>query len=190
MNEKIEFDYFMKLFRLKFNEKAYLIGMEKMDKETFYECLSLGDLYATFPLNEERLSIYEEILLEICKRYMQLTNAFIENSDNPYLLVNQILNTITDNPYRNSFIWFINMFFRDNMYFLGRGTPLLMYSLGSLETKQFEITLDANYQIRKCEAINMNKVEEAKTMMRILSLEKNNQIGPIQNVEYIYRKDI
>lgn len=190
MEQNVKFNYFMNLFRKKFNDRAEKIGFEKLNREDFLDCLQMGDLYATFPLNKERLSIYEEVLPDICKTYMLLTDTFIENTEDAFGLVKQILDTMTDNPYKDSFLWFISMFFKTNLYVLGKGDPLLFYTLGSSKNSQFQVTLDRNYQIRTCEAINMDKVEEAKTMVRILTLEKNNQIGPVSNVNYIYRKDI
>ena len=79
--------------------------------------------------------------------------------------------------------------FQDYFAALKRGAPILFSSEEDINPS-FQVTLDSNYQMTQFEAINMDLVEQNKIILRILTLEKNNQIGPVPNVEYIYRKDI
>ena len=58
------------------------------------------------------------------------------------------------------------------------------------EELYFEITLNSRYKLNQFEAVNMDMIEENKIITNFLKLELKNQIGPINKVKYIIRKDI
>lgn len=65
-----------------------------------------------------------------------------------------------------------------------------MSSEDSYSLSSFQITLDSSNLIIGFDATNMNLLEQAKIMSKIVSMESSQQIGPIPKVLYRIRKDI
>ncbi len=189
MNEKIEHNYFYLSFR-----REYLNILKEAQRNKIQDKEQENEWYDSFtmyvPTKEEQISIFDKCLFEICIHYISLSNSNIIVLPNHSMeLLNLILEEMQFNPYQESFLMSLQYIFQDYFAALKRGAPLLVLNEEDINPS-FQVTLDSNYQMTQFEAINMNLVEQNKVILRILTLEKNNQMGPVPNVEYIYRKDI
>lgn len=189
MNEEIEHNYFYLNFR-----REYLNILKEVQRNKIQDNEYENEWYESFimyvPTKEEQISIFDKGLFETCINYISLSKSnIIVLPNNSIELLDLILENIQCNPYQKSFLMSLQYIFQDYFAALKRGAPILFSSEEDINPS-FQVTLDSNYQMTQFEAINMDLVEQNKIILRILTLEKNNQIGPVPNVEYIYRKDI
>lgn len=103
--------------------------------------------------------------------------------------VSLILANKEENSYQESFLLSLQFIVQDYLQVLKKRRPMLFSSdYGTKST--FQVTLDSQCQICQFDAQNMDLLEQDKTMLNILFLEKKKQIGPIPKVSYLYRKNI
>ena len=188
MTKKIDFNYFYLRF-ISYYERLlenYIFQVWNKDTEKvdeYIEAKEIGRVYFTFGMSkDERLLFMENGLMEMCKHYASLLQISDVNPQ-PFDFLRHLLEIKTKSPYQESFLFFIQFFCRDYLEVLGKGCPQLMKSC-SLE-KEYQIAFSEEGKILSCEALNMNRVEEAQTILRVLTMEKNQIQGPIQNVRYI-----
>lgn len=188
--EKPKFNYFYEMFKEEFRKKIIFLEMNRLSEEE-YELINIFDIYVSNSLaKEERLFYFDQSLFEICTNYISLSNSSITVlPNNSFELLQLIFENMENNPYQESFLQSLQFIFQDYFKLLNKGYPML-FSSETNSIPNLQITFDSNYKITQFESENMDLLEQDKTMMRILLLEKNNQIGPIPNVKYIYRNDI
>lgn len=178
------------MFKEEYRKLASEILKSRLGEDTL-EIMELFDVYLNPELTrEESLLYFDNSLFEVCTNYISLSNSSIMVlPNNSFELLQLIFENMENNPYQESFLQSVQFIFRDYFKLLNKGYPMLFSSeINSIPNLQ--ITFDFNYKIIQFYAENMDLLEQDKTMMRILSLEKNNQIGPVPNVKYIYRNDI
>ncbi len=94
-------------------------------------------------------------------------------------------------PYTVSFLQSLDFVMQDYFNALKRGDITLRASQDpEIQGKYLQITLDAYNQMIECEAVNMDMTESTETLLRVLKLEKENKIGPVENVVHRFRKDV
>lgn len=140
---------------------------------------------------EERLSIYDETVYDICMTYLSLSKSSIDVLPTTTLeLLDMILSeAMFDNPYRESFLLSLQFIYQEYFEALGKGSPTLMSSFEKDKQPSLEITLDSRNQITQFDSTNMDSLEQTKTMTKILSLERERKLGPIPNVTFQIRRD-
>lgn len=190
-NKQIPFNYFYQMFQEKFRKKVFEFELNKIG-----DCANaINEIFdidvATDISNNECINIYDEILYEICCDYMTLSNSSIDIfPSNSFEFVNLILDTIEENPYKDSFLLSLQFIYQDYFDCLGKGRPMLMSSDNSRSISSLQITLDSHYKIVNFDATNMDMIEQNKIMTKILVMEKQQQIGPIPKVLTHIRNDI
>lgn len=189
--EEIPFNYFYHLFQEKNRKKVrkYYENNPICDTELF----EIFDIYNTPLLPQEvRIKFFEEALYDICVAYVPLAKSeLIIYPKTSLEFVDLILNTMDENPYQRSFLRSLQFIYQDYLDTLKKGMPMLSTLPDNpLEEKNFLITLDSKYQITEFETINMDLIEQVRTMTQIVLHLKNNQMGPIPYVKTRYRKDI
>lgn len=182
---KIPFNYFYNNFRKKFYD--YITGIKSSrltqnDDEHFNQFI---------PTNEEKYEIYKSLLYEMCCDYVTYSGSSIEVYPvDVYEFVDVILNSMFENDYKESFLMSLQFIYKDIIECLGLGEPML----GCCETEDgnqyFQIIMDSKYSILDFEANNLDLLEQAKIINKIVIMESNKQIGPHPYVLYRYRKDI
>ena len=110
--------------------------------------------------------------------------------NNSLEFVTEILNEIEENPYQKSFLASLQFIFQDYFECLEIGRPILFSSEEDSNDSYMEMVLDSQYKITQFETMNMDLLEQTKTMTKVLILESHRQLGPISKVKYYYRKDI
>lgn len=190
--EKMQFNYFYKMFQKEFQKLAVEKERTKPEYEEYYEELFLifDEIYSPRLTSKEKIELMDKSLFEVCTNYVSLSNVNIEVfPTTSFEFVSLILENREDNSYQESFLLSLQFIVQDYLQVLKKGRPMLFSSdYGTKST--FQITLDSQYQICQFDAQNMDLLEGDKTMLNILSLEKKGQIGPIPKVSYLYRKDI
>lgn len=188
--ENPKFNYFYEMFKKEFRNNASELLKSRLSDDVL-EIIELFDVYLNPELTkEESLQYFDKSLFEVCSNYISLSNSSITIlPNNSFELLNLILENIENNFYQNSFLLSLQFIFQDYFKLLDKGYPMLFTTEIDI-IPSLQITFDSNYKMTQFDALNMELIEQDKTMLRILSLEKNNQFGPIPNVEYIYRKDI
>lgn len=189
--EEVHFRFFYDKFRELFREKAYKIKATRVSEHSddpFEDLDNIFDIYWTPTISpEERIRIFDEILFDICVNYVSLANMDLgDYPKSSFAFLDLILNNAQKNKYLESFLLSIQFIFKDYFNFLGKGDPLLRGSEEECEPV-LEITLDEQNKIEQFEAINMNLLEENKAILRVLTLEKANKIGPVEQVTYHYK---
>lgn len=189
-NDQIPFNYFYELLK-QINRKKI---KEYYEKESEYdeELWKYFDIYNTPTIkNEKRIQFLEESLFEICTIYIPLANSkMMIYPNNPYEFIDWILKSMEKNPYRKSFLQSIQFIYQDFFETLEKGRPMLFSSKDSLQEKKFQITLDSCYQITEFESINLNLIEQALIMNKLVLQMKKEELGPVPYVRMRYRKDI
>lgn len=188
---QIPFNYFYLLFKKIFQKEILELERKKIGKNADILSDIFGFYYTESLPKEEKLSIYNKALFEVCTNYVALSNADIDIFPADTLeFVNVILDTIHKNPYRESFLMSLQFIYQDYLECLGKGAPILMITQDPELLSSLKITLDSNYHITEFNAINMEMEEQDKIMTKIISMEKNNKIGPIPKTTFRFRKDI
>lgn len=185
----VPFNYFYNIFQNEFRRLS--LEKERMRIGNTADQLSdIFDFYTSLAMSkEEKISIYNQILYDICINYVSISNSSIYVfPKEPLELIDLILNKIHENPYRESFLMSLQFIYQDYFNCLGKGSPTLMSSNDSSENQSFQITLDYCNKISEFDSTNMDLVEQDKTMNKILFMELNNQVGPIPKVLYRIRK--
>lgn len=184
---EIPFNYFYKIFNDE-NRKAYFELKQKRISETSED---LDNIFDSLLLKEEMLSIYNKTLYNICTNYVSISNSSIDIFSKDTLeFVDLILDTMHDNPYKESFLTSLQFIYQNYFDCLGKGCPILMSSENNEIESSFLVTLDSHNEITQFEAINMEFIEQDKTMTKLLTMEINKQQGPLPKVLYYIRKDI
>ncbi len=139
----------------------------------------------------EILQLYENSLFQVCVNYLSLADSSMNILPNNSLeFVTEILNEIEENPYQKSFLASLQFIFQDYFECLEIGRPILFSSEEDSNDSYMEMVLDSQYKITQFETMNMDLLEQTKTMTKVLILESHRQLGPISKVKYYYRKDI
>lgn len=204
-NKKVHLNYFQMIFRREFNILGESFIVKKFGFIVLNELIRNSDVYATFPFYKKRIELYNTALVLMGKEYCKLTKTEIEHPElwNTFSYIEQILKTISDViypkeipnnkkvSYQESFLWALEMICKDYFFFLENGDITLSSSEDKqIEEKYLKVVLNADNKMVECEAINMDMLESSETLLHILKLEKDGKIGPVPNVNYIYRKDI
>jgi len=204
MEEKVRFDYFFQCFRKAFNGLGENSIEKHFGRDAMAKLTRDYDIYAIFPLGEKRIELFDFALVLMGSEYCKLTNTEIEPKiGEPFVYIEEILGTISkpiypsklpDNKkvsYQESFLYSLEMICKDYFLFLEKGKVTLSSSLNpEFHDKYLQITLDAYNQMIECEAVNMDMTESTETLLRVLKLEKENKIGPVENVVHRFRKDV
>jgi len=151
------------------------------------------DFYSSIILTEEdKISICNKVLFDVCCEYVTLANASIDVYPNNSLeFVNLILDTMEENSYKESFLLSIQFIYQNYFDYLGKGYPTLVSPAENISRPSiFQITLDSNHQILQFETINMDLIEQGKIMTKLVSMETRKEIGPLPKVLSFIRKDI
>ena len=188
---QISFNYFYQEFQDKYRQEILKIKQTRISQAED-ELDDIFPLFMTEPISKtEMLVTYNKILYDICIDYVTLSDASINVFPKDTLeFVDLILDTIYENPYKESFLISLQFIYQNYFDCLEKGCPVLMSSEDPNSPSSLEITLDSHYQITQFDATNMDLVEQDKIMTKILSMEINKQIGPIPKVLYHIRKDI
>ncbi len=191
MKDEISFRYFYEMFKEEFRKNVAKLEMERIGKEEYDDLSEIFDMYITASLTkEERISIYDQILFEVCASYVSLSEADITiYPKNSFEFLQLILNNMHKNPYKESFLLSMQFIFQDYFKYLEKGCPML-FSSSENGSPNLQITLDSQNKIAQFDSVDMDLEEQDTTMLGVLMLEKNHQIGPVPNVKYRYRKDI
>lgn len=188
---KVKDDYFYTMF-----QDIVRNGIIELERsrvgDNVYDLSEIFDFYTYNQISkEEKLELYNKGLFEICSNYVSLSDYLIDvHANNSLEFVDLILETIHENPYKESFLMSLEFIYRDYLETLGKGFPILMSYETEKEDSYFKITLNSQYKLNQFESVNMDILQEDKIITNILKLELNNQIGPINKVKYIIRKDI
>jgi len=189
-NEKIIFRYFYDMFQDIVRKEIIELERTKIG-DAAYDLSEIFDFYTNTQISkEEKLDLYNKGLFEICSNYVSLSDSSIDVPNNSIEFVDLILDNIHENPYKESFLMSLQFIYRDYLGTLEKGVPTLMSSEIEKEESYFKIILDSRSQILDFDAVNMDMIEQNKIITNILKLELKNQIGPINKVKYIIRKDI
>lgn len=192
MEEEVEFNYFHRMFRQEYQKilsdnmkNKIAVEEDEMEQELF---LMFPDQYST---KEEKLDAYDRSLFHVCTNYISLSNSNMDVfPNNPFEFVVDILEEIEYNPYKYSFLTSLQFIYQEYLHCLEVGSPILGCSGEDSLESYMKITLDSRYQISQFDCINMDLLEQTKTMTEFVIMQKNKQIGPLPKVKYHYRKDI
>lgn len=188
-SNQIIFNYFYQLFTQKLNQKMLEIKNKRIYENN--DEVDMFDLLFTPITKEEKLTIYNEALFDICSDYVTLSGSCIDVYPKNILeFVDLILNTIHENPYKESFLFSLQFIYQAYFECLEVGYPTLMYSADDNSIPYLKVTLDSRYQIMDFDAVNLDTLEQNKLVTKFLMMEMNNQIGPIPQIVYHLRKDI
>lgn len=194
MEEEIELNYFHKIYRNKYQELIQQTIKERIMSQEKYE----QELFLMFPLayatQDEKLEASNKSLYFTCLSYLSLSNSNINASSNSFKLLNDILNELEINPYRDlkykySFLTSIQFICQNYLDNLDIGFPILFNSYNNLEESYMNILLDSRYKIYKFDCLNMNLLKQTKTMVKVVLMLYNHQIGSMQNTKFVYSKD-
>lgn len=114
----------------------------------------------------------------------------MEKPNNSFEFVTMILDEIEENPYKQSLLKSLQFIYQDYLFILDMGSPTLRSLSDDLQDSYMEVTFDSQYKISDFETVNMNLLEQTKTMTKFFIMQSNQQEGPLQKVKYRYRKDI
>lgn len=190
-SNQIPFNYFYQIFKNEYRQIILKKERDKIGKIADY-LNEIFDFYGSISLGKnDQLSIYNQILFDICANYISLSNSLIDvYPANTLEFVELILNTIQENPYKESFLLSLQFIYQDYLACLGKGSPILMSSEDSNSLASFQITLNSSNQIVDFDAVNMDLIDQDKVMTKIIAMESNQQLGPIPQVRYRLRKDV
>lgn len=185
---EIEFNYFYKMFREEYRKNIVKTRREKQLNDCNDGLLEILTMTYT---KGEILQLYENSLFQVCVNYLSLADSSMNILPNNSLeFVTEILNEIEENPYQKSFLASLQFIFQDYFECLEIGRPILFSSEEDSNDSYMEMVLDSQYKITQFETMNMDLLEQTKTMTKVLILESHRQLGPISKVKYYYRKDI
>lgn len=192
MEEEVEFNYFHQMFRKENQKKFWNIIRNKISSQ---EDEMEQELMLIFPeqyLNkEEKLEVYDRSLFHVCANYIKLSDSKMDVSpNNTFEFVLDILDEIDYNPYEYSFLMSLQFIYQEYLTCLEVGRPILGNPDKDFAEQYMEITLDSRYQISQFDCINMDLLEQTKTMTEFVRMQKNQELGPQQKVKYRYRNDI
>lgn len=187
--QEIEFNYFYKMFIEEYRKNIIKVGRERGLYDWNYGLLEI--LTMDTLSKDEILQLYENSLFQVCANYLSLANSSMNILPNNSLeFVTEILNEIEENPYQKSFLTSLQFVFQDYFACLEIGCPMLFSSEEDIKDSYMEIVLDSQYKIVQFETVNMNLLEQTKTMAKVLVSQNYRQLGPISKVKCYYRKDI
>lgn len=185
MEQNIPFNYFYIIFKTKYKKEWLEIQKQRISENNKQSGITIG------VTKTQQLSIYNKLLLEICSDYVSLSNAPIDIfPSDAFEFVNLILETMQENPYKESFLESLPYIYQDYLECLEKGFPMLFWSKNSAEISYLQVTLDSNYQIIQFDSINIDEYEQDKIMNKFVAMESKNQIGPHEKVRIHVRKDI
>lgn len=212
MEEEIPFNYFHQLFLRNIQKMKVEKAKSQISQDDEIDIVELL-LFTKFS-KEEMLAIFNEILLNICEGYMTPSNSESNILPNdPFEFINLILNTEEENPYRDSFLKSLPHIYQEYFACLGIGVPILMGSFDKdedtvlIESSDkdevsalienpikgkipcFTIHLNHQYQIQDFYIENIELLEQAKIMTKIVSMEVKGQIGPVPKVRILIKPD-
>lgn len=182
--EKIPFNYFYQMFIKEYNKI-----FEQKEKNKIGDIVDIAewlDEFFTWDQDRnEKISICQQALYRICEAYVTLADADIKVYPKDHLeFVNQILETIHENSYRESFLMSLQCIYTDYLYNLGKGNASLESSRDEEIPPTLEITLNKYNKIITFEGINMSPLEEDKLLTKFIAMEEKNLQGPLQKVHY------
>lgn len=192
MQEEIEFNYFHQMFRKENQKKFWNIIRNKISSQ---EDEMEQELMLIFPeqyLNkEEKLEVYDRSLFHVCANYIRLSDSKMDvSTNNTFEFVLDILDEIEYNPYKYSFLVSLQFIYQEYLDTLAVGRPSLFQHTKDIQESYMEIMMDSLYQILQFDCINMNLLDQTKTMTKFVMMQKNQELGPLHKVKYHYRKDI
>lgn len=182
MENEVFFNYFYRMFNEKMKNKYqefYQKRIERIKNNSI--SISIEDL----------IEFYNNVLFEVCINYIQLANPKIDViPNNIFEVIYQILDTINENEYKESFLTSLQFIYQDYLNNIGRGYPILMKSNDCTYNPRLEITVDSEDKLIQLESVNMNIIEEDILMTKLMEMEVNHKQGPLPKVLYRIRKDI
>lgn len=185
MDQNIPFNYFYIIFKTNYKKEWLETQKQRISENNKQTGITIGVTKA------QQLSIYNKLLLEICSDYVSLSNAPIDIfPSDVFEFVNLVLETMHENPYKESFLESLQFIYQDYLECLEKGFPLLFSSETEEEISYMEVTLDSAYHIMQFDSINMDVFEQDKIMNKFVAMESKNQIGPHEKVRIHVRKDI
>lgn len=185
MEKNINHSYFYQMYLRKFNEKLLEESKTKIGSSDIYEYLN------GLP-KEEKLLIFDEILFDICDNYISLSNSdiYIYPNDS-FCLLNQILDNMHDNIYKESFLFSLQIILGECFCHLDLAkSGLTSSSKISSNDSGLKIVYDKFNKIIEIENNDNDLIKGLKMLLNILSMERENKIGPFPEVKLIYRKDV
>ncbi len=179
--EEIPFNYFHKLFINKCKE----IQLEE-EKNKIGDLAKWMDSFLLFSTErKELIPIYEKALYRICEDYVSLSNANVNvYPKETKEFIKLILETIDENPYKESYLISLQFIYCDYINILGQGAPILKSCKKEEVIPNLEITLDQDNKITDFEGINIDLLEENKIMTEFIFMQKNGVQGPLQKIHY------
>ncbi len=190
MEEKAIFNFFDKMFDRERQRNIVENMRHKIPENEDFELLYL------FPTQlvgkEETLEIYKKSLFECCANYISLANIDINLYPSEALdFVELILESNEkDSYYGESFLFSLQLIYQKFFSALNIDSPVLNSCSEDSDSSYLEVILNSSYHLLDFRSVNMSELEQTKTMTKILKLELENKLGPLQNVKYCYRKDI
>lgn len=190
MEEKAIFNFFDKMFDRECQRNIVENMRHKITENDDFELLYL------FPTQlvgkEETLEIYKKSLFECCANYISLANIDINLYPSEALdFVELILESNEkDSYYGESFLFSLQLIYQKFFSALNIDSPVLNSCSEDSDSSYLEVILNSSYHLLDFRSVNMSELEQTKTMTKILKLELENKLGPLQNVKYCYRKDI
>lgn len=189
MEEEIPFNYFHQLFLRNIQKMKIEKAKNKISQDDDMDMIEL--LFFTKFSKEEMLAILNEILLNICKGYMESSDSKSDILPNdPFEFISLILDTEEENPYRDSFLKSLPYIYQEYFGVLGIGVPYLEGSNNEELYPCFTINLDNQCRIRNFDIANIDLLEQDKIMNRIVSMEVKGQIGPVPKVRILKDPDL
>ena len=188
---QIPFSYFYGMFQEQFRKNVWQQERRKIG-ETADELDDMIDFFLAIDMStEEQLALYDQSFMEVCTNYVSTTDAPIDViPTDPFEFTDLILDTMQENVYKESFLFSLQFIYQNYLECLGKGSPTLMECEDNESISHLQITLDSHYQIVQFESVNMDLLEQDKLMTKVVSMEKNQQLGPYPKVLLKARKDI
>ena len=192
--EKINFDYFYRIFIDECKSMLYKKKLELLDSKLVNNENEIEVVFGFYNTNdislEDGLYIYDTVLKNICLSYLCLSKSIIEIiPDNVFELIKLILENTTENDYKESFFTSLQFIYQDYFELLGLGRPML-WSSNDDRSKSFEMNMDSKFKLLDFNSKNLNIIEQDEIINDILLMEHSKLIGPHRNVLIKIRKDI
>jgi len=188
MEEKIPFNYFHQLFLRNVQQRKVEQARTKIADSDDMDIVEL--LFFTKFSKDEMISIFNQVLLDICQNYMLSSDPRLDVLPNdPFEFINLILNIKGENPYWDSFLTSLPHIYQEYFGVLEIGVPYLERNTNEELFSCFTINFDQQWQIRNFEITNIDILERTKIMNKIVSMEVKGQIGPIPKVRILKDPD-
>lgn len=193
-NSEIHINYFYRVFQSEtqklFLEKELKTISDKPNNTDIEDLIYYAYVNNNNP-SKNKIDIYNQVLYKICEDYVILSNSNLTvYPSNVFEFVDLLLDTIQENPYKESFLCSLQFIYQCYLECLGKGYPLLMSSKDDSKKSGMEVVLNSGYEILQFEAINLDAIEQDKIINKMVMMECNNEIGPLPKVAMRVRKDI